>query len=60
MTPRALTVPTINLRPNPPPYGELSSRKGAWDQLQARKAYQTPTLDDDVPSKGSVALDLKI
>ncbi len=60
MTLHALTIPTVNLQPNPPPYGELHLRKGAWDQLQARKAYRAPLLDDDLHLAREVALDLEI
>lgn len=60
MTLRALSVPTVNLQPNPPPYGELRLSKGAWDQLQARKAYQAPSRDGELPAERTVALDLEI
>lgn len=41
-----LIVEPVILRPNPPPYGGLWIGKGAWDQLQAKRAYdelQEPT-----------------
>jgi hypothetical protein len=60
MTSRALTVPTIRLQPHPPPYGELRLRKGAWDQLQANRAYQETFEDKNVPPTRKAALDLKI
>jgi hypothetical protein len=60
MTLRALTVPTINVQPNPPPYGELHLRKGAWDQLQARRAYRAHRLDDDSPAKREAECDREI
>jgi hypothetical protein len=40
MTSTALVSLPEELRPNPLPYGRLSLRKGAWDQLQAQKAYE--------------------
>lgn len=60
MTSRALTVPTIKVQPNPPPYGELRLRKGAWDQLQASKAYSETFHDRDIPPARKASLDLKI
>jgi hypothetical protein len=60
MSTRALIVPTVNLKPNPPPYGELRIRKGAWDQLQASRAYQQTLHDRDLPAPKKAALDLEI
>jgi hypothetical protein len=60
MTSRALIVPTIVVQPNPPPYGALRMSKGAWDQLQARKAYQDTSSDRTIPPQRQSALDLKI
>jgi hypothetical protein len=40
MTSTALVSLPEELRPNPLPYGRLSLRKGAWDQLQAQRAYE--------------------
>lgn len=60
MTSRALIVPTIDLSPNPPPYGELHLRKGAWDQLQASRAYQETVQDGDLDAASSATLDLEI
>ncbi len=34
--------------------------KGAWDQLQARKAYQDTSSDRTIPPQRQSALDLKI
>jgi hypothetical protein len=60
MTSHALIVPTIDLQPNPPPYGELRMRKGAWDQLQASKAYQETLADKQLSPKRRATLDLAI
>jgi hypothetical protein len=38
-TSTALITAAAELQPNPPAYGRLLLRAGAWDQLQARKAY---------------------
>lgn len=59
MTSRALVVQTIDLKPHPPPYGELHLRKGAWDQLQASKAYRE-TLSEADEAIQRRALDLEI
>ncbi|WP_398471554.1 hypothetical protein [Tardiphaga sp.] len=59
MTTRALVVKTIDLKPNPPPYGELHLRKGAWDQLQASKAYRE-TLSEAHETMQRQSLDLEI
>lgn len=60
MTSRSLIVPTIDLQPNPPPYGELRMRKGAWDQLQASRAYRETLHDKTPPFEHRSALDLEI
>lgn len=60
MTSRALIVPIVNAKPNPPPYGALRIGKGAWDQLQASKAYQDTLQDGERPLDRKAALDLKI
>jgi len=49
MTSKALIVPAVDLKMNPPPYGKLHLPQGAWDQLQARKAYEE---SDAVPEAG--------
>jgi hypothetical protein len=36
----ALVTQPLDLKPNPPPYGRLPLRTGAWDYLLARKAYE--------------------
>lgn len=56
MTSRALVVQTVELKPNPPPYGRLSLRTGAWDQLQAKRAYD----DHHEPPEPPVELDKKV
>jgi hypothetical protein len=56
MTTRALTIQPVELRPNPPPYGRLSLRIGAWDQLQAQRAYD----DHHEPPERPVELDKKV
>lgn len=60
MTSRALMIPTIDVQPNPPPYGELRLRKGAWDQLQASRAYQETFQDGALPPDRKAALDVEI
>ena len=60
MSSRALIAPIINLQPNPLPYGELRVRKGAWDQLQASKAYQESVQGGNVAAIRKAALDLEI
>jgi hypothetical protein len=56
----ALIIPTTDLQPNPPPYGELRMNKGIWDRLQAAKAYQEPQIERDQPSKRKASLNLEI
>lgn len=56
MATNALTVPPVELRPNPPPYGRLSLRTGAWDQLQAKRAYD----DHHEPQERPIELDKKV
>ncbi|MES2027986.1 MAG: hypothetical protein V4477_02290 [Pseudomonadota bacterium] len=51
MTSRALIVQPVELKPNPPPYGRLSLRMGAWDQLQAKRAYDDHREPPEEPSE---------
>lgn len=60
MTSHALVVPITNATPNPSPYGALRLRKGAWDQLQANRAYQDTLHEGERSLEHKVALDLKI
>jgi hypothetical protein len=55
----ALVTLPIDLKPNPNPlpYGRLPLRAGAWDQLQARRAYEE---SDEHPQPAPAALDRRI
>jgi hypothetical protein len=60
MTSRALMMQPVELRPYPPPYGEWRPRKGAWDQLQASRAYHDTLHERADPAERPVALDVEV
>jgi len=54
----ALVPRPIDLRPNPLPYGRLPPlAAGAWDQLQARRAYGD---GDETPQTRPGAVDKRV
>jgi hypothetical protein len=57
MTTRALITTTLDLQPHPPPYGKLYLSQGAWDALQARRAYQETLADSESSMPRSSILD---
>ena len=59
MTMQSLIVPAIDLQPSVPAYGALRLQKGIWDQLQARRAYHSPSQIRAAPARSPAVIDLE-